>query len=374
MVPCGRGADRPVVVIVDGCCTAGRLPALFDERGYDCVQVQSAPAVPGHLPACFRPGEYREVIPGAGGPDRILKAVAAHRPVALVAGTCGALETADALCEALRLRGNGTRLGAVRRDRYRTGQALRAAGLRGVRQLLVNDVGGLLAWYGTLGGGVGLETLGGPGPGRRIACRDAAELVAAFRAFIGVGTVPDVRAGALLVREDPPGDRFHVNTVSLDGRHHVCDIWRFSPADGAAASGPRLGRGEQLPRRGPAQERHAPYAPAALDVLGVRNGPAGTELALTPEGPCLVAVEAHLCGGDLPSLVTGAAGEGQLEWTVDACVAPERFRRRAGRDYRRGRPASFVRAAVTPGACTATAGCAGAPPAAAATGTASGWG
>lgn len=347
---------RPVVVVVDGYCTARYLPALFEERGYDCVHVQSTPAVPGHLSACIRPEMYREVIVGDGRPDRILPTVAARRPVALVAGTCWAVETVDALSEALRLPGNGTRLGDIRRDRYGTAEALRAAGLRGVRQLLVSDLHGMLAWYAALGGRVSLETLGGAGcgPGRRIECADDGELVTAFRSLIGVGSAQHSRAEALLARECPAGTRFHVNTVSLDGTHHVCDIWRVHPAgDGTICGQPD--RGELLPRRGPDQDRLARYALAALDVLGVRNGPANAELVLTAEGPCLVAVGAHLGGGDLPLLVASAVGDGQLEWTVDACVAPERFRRRAALDYQRRRSVAFVRVAAAAGPCTAAA-------------------
>ncbi|MBR8639520.1 hypothetical protein KEF29_09930 [Streptomyces tuirus] len=140
-----------------------------------------------------------------------------------------------------------------------------------------------------------------------------------------------------------------MNTVSLDGTHHVCDIWHVRPPDQDAAAG--LSRGVMLPRRGPVQDALVLHTLAALDILGLRHGPAHTELALTPEGPCVVTVGAHLSGGDLPLMVAGAAGSGQLEWTVDASVAPQRFFRRAARDYRRTRSAAFVRAAGTAHGC-----------------------
>ncbi|MBR8639521.1 hypothetical protein KEF29_09935 [Streptomyces tuirus] len=162
--PWGGTAGESVVVIVDGYCTARHLPALFNERGHACVHVQSGQEVPEHLLACFRPEAYRELIVGDGTPDRILPAVAAHRPVALVAGSSGAAGVVDALAKALRLRGNDSRLGEVRLDRYRTADTLRAAGLRTARQLLVSDLAGLLAWYAGLGGRVTLETLGGSPP------------------------------------------------------------------------------------------------------------------------------------------------------------------------------------------------------------------
>ncbi|MFF5980185.1 biotin carboxylase [Streptomyces olindensis] len=339
--PRGGTAGESVVVIVDGYGTARHLPGLFAERGHACVHVHSGREVPEHLLAGFRPEAYRELIAGDGDLNRILPAVAAHRPVAVVAGSPGATGVADALAQALRLRGNDTRLGEVRRDRYRTSDALQTAGLRTVRQLLVHDLAGLLAWYAGVGGRVTLETLGGTGsrPARRVRCEDESDLVAAFRGLVGAAAEP---AAALLARECPPRDRYHVNTVSLDGTHHVCDIWHVRPPDRGAD--PALSRGVLLPRRGPEQDALVLHALAALDILGLRHGPAHTELALTPEGPCVLTVGAHLSGGDLPLLVAGAVGSGQLEWTVDASVAPQRFFRRAARDYRRTRSAAFVRA------------------------------
>ncbi|MEU0586904.1 biotin carboxylase [Streptomyces sp. NPDC006132] len=342
--PRGGPAGESVVVIVDGYGTARHLPALFGERGHACVHVRSGQEVPEHLLARFRPEAYRELIVGDGTLGRILPAVAAHRPVALVAGSPGAAGVADALAQALRLRGNDTRLGEVRRDRYRMADALRTAGLRTPRQLLVSDLAGLLAWYAGVGGRVILETLGGTGcgPARRIPCATEHDLVAAFRGLVGAAPEPAGPAAALLARECPPRGRYHVNTVSLDGTHHVCDIWQVRPPDRDAAPG--LSRGVLLSRRGPEQDALVLHTLAALDILGLRHGPAHTELALTPQGPCVLTVGAHLSGGDLPLLVAGAVGSGQLEWTVDASVAPQRFFRRAARDYRRTRSAAFVRA------------------------------
>lgn len=72
------------------------------------------------------------------------------------------------------------------------------------------------------------------------------------------------------------GAEFIVNTVSLDGAHHACDIWK-------------------------------------------------SQLKLRPQGPCLIEVGARLSGGDLPHYARLGIGESQLDWMVDACLRPERF-------------------------------------------------
>lgn len=224
-----------------------------------------------HLLPLFAERGY-ECVPvrgaGDGGARELLDEVAAREPVAVLAGAGSGVRTADALSEALALRTNGTRLSAARSDRARMAETARAAGLR-------TDPG------------------------------------------------DDDRG---------PGGTYLVNTVSLDGLHHVCDIWRTRHLR-AEGGRERLRGARLLPRRGPEQDTLTDHAFTVLDALGVRNGPAHTELRLDAAGPCLVGCSPTVCGADLPLLTKQATGESQLDWTVDAYVAPEWLRLRAGRDY-----------------------------------------
>ncbi len=123
-----------------------------------------------------------------------------------------------------------------------------------------------------------------------------------------------------------------VNTVSLDGRHHVCDMWRthrFS-VNGITDL---LGGIQLVPRRGPRHDELVDYTFAVLDAVGIRHGAAHVELKLTPQGPCLIEVGARLCGGDLPHCARLAIGESQLDWMADACLRPDRFHARCDEDY-----------------------------------------
>ncbi|GGT42510.1 hypothetical protein GCM10010254_72590 [Streptomyces chromofuscus] len=57
------------------------------------------------------------------------------------------------------------------------------------------------------------------------------------------------------------------------------------------------------------------------------------QIKLTPDGPRPVETNARPSG--LPYYVADVNGEGQLEWSADAYVSPERFLDRAGTKYRR---------------------------------------
>ncbi|MEU3354197.1 hypothetical protein [Streptomyces sp. NPDC037389] len=159
-----------------------------------------------------------------------------------------------------------------------------------------------------------------------------ADLLSEGLGLAGNGTrLSAARDAGPLPGEEPAEGTFHVNTVSLDGRHHICDIWWAPRPPGADVWDPE-GDVELLPRRGDRQDRLADAAFAALDALRLRTGPAHCVFRRTPDGPRLTGVRPGIAGR-LPLLARQALGAGQLEWTVDAYVGPEWFRMRAGRDY-----------------------------------------
>jgi biotin carboxylase len=163
-------------------------------------------------------------------------------------------------------------------------------------------------------------------------CDGPDEIRSAFRSVIGTDSALATHNDEVLAQEYLFGGEYYVNTVSLDGVHQVCDIWKTSHIN---ANGVRdlLDGAWLLDRHGPLQEKLTRYAFDVLDALGIRHGPAHTELKLTPDGPCLIETGARLCGGDLPWLVRRAVGESQLDWTADAYTDPERFRARASEPY-----------------------------------------
>jgi biotin carboxylase len=54
-----------------------------------------------------------------------------------------------------------------------------------------------------------------------------------------------------------------------------------------------------------------------LDALGIRFGPAHTELMLTKEGPLLIEIGARLDGSDAPIIGERAYGINQIHLTAD---------------------------------------------------------
>jgi biotin carboxylase len=320
------------VVMVDAYAPTRRLAPVFHDAGYHVVRVQSTPEPPLVYRGSFDLSPYAANIVHTGDFEATLSAVAAHDPVAVVAGGEVGVEFADRLSEALGLYTNGTALSPARRDKYLQIETLRAAGLRATRQLLVKDAGQLAAWHRELGGLVVVKPIrSAAGDGVHF-CATPEESVAAYREILGAENIFSHRNEAVVAQEYLVGGEYVVDTVSCDGQHHVTDMWKYEKltANGILdlTCGVRL-----LPRHGDVQMALVPYAFDVLDALGITYGAAHLEVKLTPDGPCLVEVGCRMAGLDLPGFCQPALGEGQLEWIVDAYVRPDRFASRVKDDY-----------------------------------------
>jgi biotin carboxylase len=327
-----RPSVPPVVAIVDAYSSARSLAPLFQEQGYDCVHVRSTAAPNPAYERSFRQKDFVAEVVHEGDAADTAAAVAQYTPRCLIAGIESGVELADVLSETLGLRTNGTELSSARRDKYRMMETVKAAGVPGADQILADHLDTLLDWYAAADSRVVLKPVRSAGNDGVHFCDNAEQVRAAFQSLIGTDSALGARNQAVLGQEYLVGGEYIVNTVSMDGRHHVTDVWKMQHL---AANGVRdLGAGAQLlPRRGPEQDPLVAYACQVLDALGVRHGPAHSELKLTPQGPRLIETAARVCGADLHVPVKAAIGESQMEWTVDAYVNPDRFLDRWERDY-----------------------------------------
>jgi biotin carboxylase len=325
--------NSPCIVMVDAYAAVRSLVLEFREQGCSVVRVQSTREVPFvYRSAPFVRDDFVADIVHDGDLPATVAAVAALAPVAVVAGGEVGVEFADLLAERLGLPGNGTALSTARRDKHLMVETVRAAGLRAARQLRATDADELAAWHRELGGRVVVKPLRSAGSQGVSFCDTPQESAAAFRSLAATDDVFSQANNGAVAQEYLPGTEYMVNTVSRDGVHHVCDIWRTSrvSANGVvdlcdALSLTDAGSRDAEPLRD--------YAFQVLDALGIRHGPAHVEIRMTPTGPCLVEVGARIAGGGIPACAGLGIGESQLEWTVDAYLHPERFHARAASPY-----------------------------------------
>ncbi|WP_405899502.1 ATP-grasp domain-containing protein [Streptomyces sp. NBC_00727] len=337
-----NASSAPAVVIVDAYASSRCLAPLFRARGHDCVHVQSTPDIPPNYARGYRPDDFAAHIVHHGDLTETLRALSAHRPIALIPGVERAVPLADALSEQLGLPSNGTALSPARRDKYRMIETVRAAGVPAVEQLRTTDLDELLGWYEKTGGGrVVLKPVSSAGSDGVFFCSGAEEVSAAFRSLHGSTSVLGQKNEAVLAQEYLVGHEYIVNTVSRDGVHRVSDIWKMHTL-GANGVAELAAGAELLPRRGPEQDLLVDHTVRVLDALGIAHGPAHTELKLTPDGVRLVETGARVCGADVHVPVTAALGTSQLDLTVEAGTDPDAFLAGADDDYRVARHARIV--------------------------------
>ncbi|MER7048072.1 phosphoribosylglycinamide synthetase [Streptomyces jumonjinensis] len=266
-------------------------------------------------------------------PEKAAARLRPYTPVCVLACRQSGVPLADALAERLGLPGNSVASSPARHDRYRAGEALRHAGVRGAAQFAGDDSAALADWAALRGsrpvtvGPVCLADRGVTvcqGPDE---VRETADRILSARPR--PGGAPSPRA---LVREFLGGDAYTVDTVSCAGRRYVAAVRRRLTArrDGRVVHDRSLLVSRTL---APAPALIA-YAHEVLDALGVVHGPARTTVVQTPAGPVLLKNSALLGDDVLPGYDDVCLGANPADLTALACTAPDDFLSRwAGLGY-----------------------------------------
>ena len=322
---------RGAAIVVDAYSTGASLAPRFAAAGLPVVHVQSSPRLPEFYLRAFRAGDFVENVVHDGDLEATASRVAAHDPAFVVVGAEPGVPLADALSERLGLPSNGSALSAARRDKNAMSEALRSAGLRAAEALKTSDAVEAATWAAARGGDpVVVKPLDSAGTDGVSICKDGAAIEAAFAANLGR---PNALHGAneeLLVQELLQGTQLFVNSISWDGVHHVSEVWRDNKL--------RLGANfiydyeELLPRHGEQQDQVVPYVEAVLDALGIRFGPAHTEVMLTGTGPVLVESGARM-HGSVPDGIVDRCTPSHQALTAEAYLDPESVARRVAQPY-----------------------------------------
>src|SRR6476469_2795370 len=210
-------------------------------------------------------------------------------------------------------------------------RAPRAAGLRTAEALKTAEASAAVAWAAERGSApVVVKPLDSAGTDGVSICHDPAAIEAAFAANLGR---PNALHGAneeLLVQELLEGTQLFVNSISWDGAHHVSEVWR----DNKLRAGANFiyDYEELLPRHGSQQDQVVPYVEAVLDALGIRFGPAPTEVMLTATGPVLVESGARM-HGSVPDEIVDRCTPSHQTLTAEAYLDPKSVARRAQQPY-----------------------------------------
>lgn len=329
---------RPVGVLVDAYGTGNYLPPAFDRLGIDVVHVQSSPEPIARMQPWDQAAYLGWLVYDPdGSTERVIKEC---EPRFVIPGQEPGVLLADQLSEAVGVRTNGTTFSEARRDKFKMIETIAAAGLRTATQLVTDDAEQAVAWADSSGYWPCVaKPLSSASTDGVFVCRDADALRAAFPAILGSTTVFNAVNTEVLVQSYLRGTEYIVDTVSVDGHVHVCGVWQYEKR--LLSNGkPIYNRDILAPPTDPAAVTLIDYTRELLHALRIHNGPAHSEVIITPDGPAVVEVGARLDGDMHPVFHDVCLGTNMADLTALAYVHPERFLAEYGDTvYRQRQPA-----------------------------------
>jgi hypothetical protein len=308
-----------LAVIVDPFSTGQEYPGAFRDAGWSPVAVLTSATVPAALLPSWHPENFDQVHVFGGDVAALAAELRAWAPGCLIPGGESGVLLADALVElVLPGRGNVAGLATSRRDKWEMVQALARSGVPHLRQVCTDDPDVVSRWLGETGVGSRRLVLKPPKSGGT----DNVHFVSAgddwrpaFDSILGHVNRLDLVNDAVLVSEFAEGTEFLVDSYSVDGRHGLVDVCRYTKG----TRGDRIGIYdcvEFLSPDDPGVLAVWPYTQRVLDAVGIRNGCGHAEVMLTPDGPRLIEVGARPAGGGHQLISDLATGDNHIKRTV----------------------------------------------------------
>jgi biotin carboxylase len=305
-------------VVVDPLSTGYEYLAAFGEVGVETVAVRStADPAPAHLN--WRPQDFRHRYVFDGDLAGLAEVLRGYRPLCLIAGAERGVELVDALVE-LVLPGTGhlPELAAARRDKWAMARAVRIAGIPGLRQICSADPAVIDAWLSETGLNSSRVVVKPPkstGTDNVHIVDQGKDWTPYFDRIYGQVNEAGVRNDAVLVQAFADGPEFLVDSYSVDGRHGLIDVCRYTKV----RRGDRVGVYDLvdfIEPDNPDTLEVWPYVRGVLDAVGIRNGCCHSEVVLTQQGPRLLEVGARPAGGGHQMISKLATGDNHILRTV----------------------------------------------------------
>ncbi len=311
-----------IVVIVDAMSSGAYLAPAFRAYGYRCVHVFDRTMDASHFEAGFHAPDFELCIDYRGDLGAVLDQLHSLPVVCILPGTESGVALSDRLNDALDLPlSNNFALSGARRDKALMEARLRDAGLRTPRSLCSADPEALAAFARSVGGATVAKPLKSAGTQGVRFCDDEAGLRAAVAELLDSADLYGQRNAEVMVQERIVGQEYMINSISLDGRHFVTEVWKVIKVEIAQA--PVYDHVKLCNPADPACDTIRAFLPGCLDALGIRHGPAHSEVMLTETGPVLIETAARIMGAQDPHVSVLCTGTSHALRSVQAVATPE---------------------------------------------------
>lgn len=320
-------------VIVDGYSGGLYLAPEFRSRGIACVHVQSDAGIWERLRPLFDFTPYEKNIEFVGDLEAVVEGLSGFEVLCVLPGTETGVELADRLADRLGVCSNGTQHSEARRDKFLMVDLCRKAGLLVADQIKASAAAPILEWYAR---GrypkVVVKPHKSAGTEDVFLCENAIDIGRAVNTILSKQNILGLNNTDVVVQEYLSGTEYFLDSVSKDGRHHFTDIWRYRKR---SINGRDFvyDKNELCDPKDANIVRLIQYTEKVLNALGVKYGPAHTEVIDTERGPALVEIGARLDGLTLPKVNEAAIGYSPVHVSVDCYVDADAFEKCSANPY-----------------------------------------
>lgn len=316
------------VVIVDPYSSGNLLAPALTDAGLVPVAVVSSDPPPAVDAPSYRPGDFTEIIAFDGCLADTADRLRRLAPVCVVPGAECGVELADRLSAAITPElANDVALAGARRHKGLMRDAVAAKGLPTARQICTADAEQVAAWIAREGldrADLVIKPPKSAGTDSVTRIRACDDWRGTFASLLGRRNKLDLVNDAVVVQEYLHGTEYVVDTFTVDGTHTITDICRYQKTNngGHMAVYDHM---DWLPYSTAAYRSLLEYAHGVLDALGVRFGPAHTEIMMTADGPRLIEANIRIHGGGQPRFCEAATGDSQVGRVVRYCTGQRHF-------------------------------------------------
>mmetsp|Transcript_44905 Transcript_44905/g.112931 ORF Transcript_44905/g.112931 Transcript_44905/m.112931 type:complete len:529 (+) Transcript_44905:65-1651(+) len=323
-----------VVVIVDPVSTGGCVAAEAMDRGYRVVVVwcsEMTAEMRAHVPDRCRNLEYHAEVVERGtitNTAAAVRAAAGGMPIiACIVGADTGITLADHLSMELKVRTNGTLPLGDRRNKSVQQRAVKAFGLRAVREVVGKTWGEVVGFVDQEPLPIVVKPVESAGSDGVKLCRTTEEAEAHLRLLMHSQRRCGSQDAAVLCQEFLKGSEYVVDHVSRDGIHKCVMVWLYDkrPANGSAFVYHSV---IPVDSNTAVAKTLIKYTQGVLNALKLYNGPSHGEVIMTSDGPCLVEMNCRCHGWDgawIPLAKKLTGGYAQPEVALDAYVDGSAF-------------------------------------------------
>eukprot|EP00441_Pelagodinium_beii_P044186 CAMPEP_0197651852 /NCGR_PEP_ID=MMETSP1338-20131121/34091_1 /TAXON_ID=43686 ORGANISM="Pelagodinium beii, Strain RCC1491" /NCGR_SAMPLE_ID=MMETSP1338 /ASSEMBLY_ACC=CAM_ASM_000754 /LENGTH=516 /DNA_ID=CAMNT_0043226603 /DNA_START=126 /DNA_END=1676 /DNA_ORIENTATION=- len=305
-----------IVVVVDPASTGGCVAAEAATRGYSVIAAWGTEITLAerlHMPSDCKNikfhAEVEELSTIRETADAVRAAAGGMRIVACIVGAETGVTLADHLSVELKVRTNGIFDGGDRRNKSVQQRAVKAEGLRAVREALGSTWDEVSDFVDQEPLPIVVKPVEGGGSYGVKLCGTRQEAKAHFNLLIDGQRKRSAGGAAVLCQEFLKGQEYVVDHVSCDGIHKCMMVWVYDkhPTNGAAFVYYGM---IPVDSESEIAKMLIKYTQGVLDALKLFNGPSHGEVMMTSDGPCLVEMNCRSHGWDgawvpLAKMLTG---------------------------------------------------------------------